>query len=350
MANYVKIIDYINSLIQRGKPLKYLPNSNISFTHSHSNIAPNFDVNDLYVNLDCQREITDGRAKKIMQITKRFNANQFSVPQITQTMCGKYVVPDGLGRTISAILNGVNRIPGQLLVKSNPNQSDDDWQGELYLSQDENEESLKGWQRHRVAKNLQNPQSKAMKYQHSRAQDIQRVIDKLNTNSKGIIFGYEGNNNDVDLSEAYRYFANGVFREEYNPNYAKLPAGTRDAPELFEACIAYQQYGEKEVMGQNLEAFYSFIADQAQTTFNNNSSMTKLDSIKEAGRQLRFILHTKAKTSKKQQLSNQELKNFLGTTNCANNQVSKVGTASLNQEWKKLRNNTNYMAQYATFP
>jgi hypothetical protein len=96
-----------------------------------------------------------------MHIAKDFNTNMFSVPQLTKTSCGKMVCPDGAGRIVAAILNSVQLIPAQQLSKSNPNQSDDDFQAELFLSQDENAAIVTGWQYHRVAHTIGIPTNKS---------------------------------------------------------------------------------------------------------------------------------------------------------------------------------------------
>jgi hypothetical protein len=352
MANYIKITDLVNDLKIQGL-VRFVNSKNgrgVSFINSHQNIPANFDVDDIYINLDCQRLIDKSRATKIMHIAKDFNTNMFSVPQLTKTSCGKMVCPDGAGRIVAAILNKVQLIPAQQLSKSNPNQSDDDFQAELFLSQDENAAKVTGWQYHRVAHTIGIPTNKSMATKHNRALDIQKVIDKLNNRNSNVVYGYEGTP-DIDLSESYIYFSRGVFKNEYNPLNAKNAAGKRDAPELYESCVIYEKYCEHKVLGQNLEVFYYFLGQEAEKYSKVLGKEYGQNAIDDASRKLRFILQNEIKKSNGNvtRLSNMNLKKLFQNTNAANKAPRDIGNQQLVNEWNKIVLNKSLMSEYQNF-
>jgi hypothetical protein len=350
MANYIKITDLVDDLKNAGL-VRFVGSKNVSFSfiNSHQNIPANFDVNDIYINQDCQRSIDKGRANKIMHIARDFNPNIFSVPQLTKTSCGKMVCPDGAGRIVAAILNNIQLIPAQQLIKSNPNQLDDDFQAALFLQQDENAAKVTGWQYHRVALNQSDPEGKQI-IKYNRALDIQKVIDKLNSRNPNVVYGYEGTRN-VDLSESYIYFSRGVFRKEYNIMNATNHPGKRDAPELYEACVIYEKYCEHKVMGQNLEVFYYFLAQEAEKYSTALGRKYGQNDIDEASRKLRFILENQIKKSNGNiaRLSNMDLKALLQTTNATNKAPLNIGNQQLVNEWNKIMLNKNLRNAYQSF-
>lgn len=348
MANYIKLVDLTQQLVNKGLLKFCKQKQTINFQNSHSNIPANFNINDLWVNLDCQREITEKRARMIQNIANDFNANAFGVPQVTKTMCNKMVIPDGQGRSIAAVLAGVSSIPCQLLLKSNISQFDDDWEGEHFLTQGDNVQAIDGWQIHRVALNIKNPSTKGTALVCNRAADIERVLNKLNQSGYGK-FGYDGTNS-VDFCNSYRYFSNGVIREHLNFNVKKNIAGQRDAPELFESCIIYAKHiSDQKVEGQNLEVLNYFICQEANNFSNITGTVYGKTAIDNASKRLRFLLYLESGKRKKTKLTNQELKMFLGTTNCANNEVSEKGYKKLSSEWSKIVNDSSMMQSYQQF-
>lgn len=354
MGNYIKVEDLAKNLIASGKIQHVKQTQLYNFNYSHVNL-PVYAVKDLWVNLDCQRDITDKRASMIQNIAKKFDPYSFGMPRVTQTTCGKLVIPDGQGRTIASYLAGIMDVPCQLMLKINQNQSDDDFQGELFLTQGENTQAIEKWQEHRVALNIKVPIGKGTMTKCNRAKDIQRTLDQLNKKyqAKYGLFSYDGTGS-VDFGDSYQYFSSGVFRDVFNYQVNSQKAGSRTAPELIEACRVYAEYcSEQKVEGQNLEVMNYFIRREAENIFSNslkvNNPTSYNQAIDLACKQLRYILYVKCQNGAKQKLSNLDLKQFFDTKNCANKQVSTTGHQSLNSEWNKIMKTQILMQAYQQF-
>lgn len=350
--NYIKLKDLTQQKINQ-KLLKPAKSQSISFASSHQLPAsisgqffpfPLYPLDNIWINMDCQRDIDSKRARKIQKIANEFNPNAFNVPTATLTDDGEVVIPDGMGRCIAAVLANVKEVPLRFCPKDNPEQSDNDWQGEHFLTQDENVQAIDGWQTHRVALKIENPSKKGTKTQVARARDIQRVLDKLNNSGNGT-FGFDGES--LDFCNAYRYFTNGIIRDSMNSDAKQDNAGKRDAPELYEACLVYKNYvSDQKVEGQNLEVFNYFIIEFAKSYARNTGTTYSLIAIKEASKKLRFILQINGNGKK---LSNSQLKSFLQTENAANDAVRENGLKKLTSEWNKICNDVNLMRSYQQF-
>jgi hypothetical protein len=357
----IKLEDLVSKLKTAGilsPPSRFSPPN---FALSHSNISDRIKTSDLYIDPMTQRKIDKSRGKKINKIAGDFDSYKFGMPLVTQDIDGTYFVVDGQGRSIAAVLVALDEIPCQILLKPNVTASGSEFRGEIYITQNDNVETLSGWQLHDVAQNLPNPHSKSAKHQVYRARDIKNLLTKLNNNSNGWTFGYHIDANSsrtkytVDLTKSYEYVVNGIIRPTHNIECG-LGAGDRTAKSLEAALNVFAEYlPEQVVVGQNLDVFTYYIK-QTTCELRNNRNLRDVTNaeINDAAKRLCYILHyhncLKKVSDPYHILKHQELKELLGTTNKANNEVAIIGDIKLKELWATILKSKQFSTeQYNRF-
>lgn len=357
----IKLVDLVNKLKTAGilsAPSVELPN----FALSHSNISGRIKLSDLYIEDKTQRKIDKNRGKKINKIAGGFDPYKFGMPLVTQDVNGTYFVVDGQGRAIAAVLVALDEIPCQIVLKPNATGSDSEFQGEIFITQNDNVEAVSGWQLHDVAKELTGaPQLKSAKHQVNKAKDIKNLLTKLNNNSNGWTFGYHIDANSsrtkytVDLTKSYQYVVNGVIRPTHNIECG-LRASDRTAKSLEAALNVFAEYlPEQVVVGQNLDVFTYYIK-QTTCELRNNRNLRDVTNaeINDAAKRLCYILHyyncLKKVADPYHILKHQELKELLGTTNKANKDVAITGDIKLKELWAMVLKSKQFSTeQYNRF-
>lgn len=290
------------------------------------------------VNTNTQRFVDNIRAKKIIQIVKQFDVYKFDPIRITADLNGNDIIVDGQGRAIAAAILGIDTVPCWFSKKpTGLTSSDEDWQAELFLCQDDNNEKVTGWQYHNVAKNLSTPSSRSQKA-FNRARDIENMLERINlkNNNKMWKFGYNLDNTNisltVDLTKCHLYLTRCIFKKEYNSAVDIKNAGSRNCPELEAALeVCAKVLPNSQVVGQNLEIMTRFIRELTLTS--THQSLEK--DIKEAQKKLsflceRFLQNISSKT-------HEALKEKFGVKNQANKNVADYGVKTLKEEWDKIR-------------
>lgn len=349
----IKITDLVSKM--KNENVFSHVHSNSKFTSSHSNIVDRVKISHLFINDETQRGIDKRRVTKIQKMATNFDPYKFGMPLVTQDNDGNYLVVDGQGRTIAAYLAGFTEIPCQKMIKPE-GQSDLDWQGELFITQNDNVETVSGWQLYDVAHRLnQNGMvTHSGKNQVNRAKDITNLIDRLNKNDNNWTFGYHvdvestiNKNYTVDLTKIYKYVVDGIIRDTHNID-ANCPAGSRRAKCLEAALYSFAEYLPNEaVTGQNLEVAVVYIkkiacalADSRNLTGATSAEVN--DAAKRFCYILNNILMEKRSNNPSYKLTHADLKTCFGTVNKANNEVAEIGIQNLENLWKKITKSKNY--------
>jgi len=357
--NPIKRFTQTNPIVQIAEYHGFKPVQSKSQVNLQSGIYPStwntgncwVDISSIHIEKTCQREIGDLRKKKISAIASNFDAKRFKRPiLVLDPDSGKYVCVDGQGRIIAAHMNGNSQVPCEIHTPSG--EDFEDYCREIFVSQHDNEDSVKGWDRHKVTITMDesyiSTAGKGIKSLYNNAKDLQRVLDYDPANytfATSIPLALMSSNKTLVISHAYEYVSR-LFKKNYqleSSGKSEPRSGNRSPRFAGEILKAFaDDFGDVTLVGQNLEAAAEYVRRmyvkemkvtdpdnlpswQGGSPDNKDCRINTKVLTDQIGK-LRHIL----RTLKLRGINTQEdLKKELKTANLANDKVRKVGADEL---------------------
>lgn len=324
------------------------------------------DISSIYIEETCQRPITSQRKDKIVKnVAARFDPKKFKRPILVEdpNKPGKYICVDGQGRIIAAHMNGNIEVPCEI---HKPNGDFEDYCRDIFVSQHDNEDKVKGWEQHNVAITMDedyiSTSEKGTKRIYNTAKDMQKVLDYDKQNYTFATSDFTNllkSNKKLIVKNAYIYIKR-TFGRAYqleSNNKSEPTNGNRNPMFPAEILKAFaDEFGDPNLIGQNFEAAAGFVLRryvremklrdpanlpswQGGSSDNKNCKINSNVLIEQVDKLRSILLHLM--TREKNKITSQEsLKEILETKNKANGGVL-VGADRFEEIYKTISSNMN---------